>query len=61
MAALRISAGQQFSGRGRAFTRGMRGARGSSRGGATGGSGSLTHEQKVSNRTGFSALNVSSG
>ena len=33
LTALRISAGQQFSGRGRAFTRGTRGARGSSRGG----------------------------
>ena len=51
LAALRISTGQQFSGRGRAFTCGPRGARGSSRGGAAGGSGSLTHKQKVSNRT----------
>jgi len=53
LAALRLSSGQQFSsGRGRGFSRGSRGARGgSSRGGAAGGSGSLTHKQKVSNRT----------
>ena len=51
LAALRISTGQQLSGRGRAFTRGSRGARGSSRGGAAGGYGGLTHKQKVSNRT----------
>ena len=45
LTALRLSAGQsQFAGRGRAFTRGT------SRG-AVGGSGSLTHKQKVSNCT----------
>ena len=38
LAALHLSAGQsQFSGRGRAFTHGSRGAHGSSRGGAAGG------------------------
>ena len=51
LAALRLSAGQsQLSERGRAFTRDLRRARDTSRGGAAGGSGSLTHKQKVSNR-----------
>ena len=55
LAALRMSAGGQYSSRGRGSSRGSRGGfsrGGSSRGGASSGSsGGLSHRQKVSNRT----------
>ena len=54
LAALRMSAGGQYSSRGRGSSRGSRGGSsrgGSSRGGASGSSGGLSHRQKVSNRT----------